>query len=295
LTNTDFYLQKWTSITVSHRITGEDRTKIPAAEREETPTQSKGDSMKDAAAFRDRLKQILKPIPRMRSAYHFAARQYQYVLSKVRTPEDIFTDIYRGNKFCGTDSVSGPGSDLFQTRVVRNELITVCHYFAVHVMLDIPCGDFHWMKHVDLEGIDYIGADIVMDLIQKISSQYEASNIHFRKLNLMHDKLPKVDLVFCRDCLVHLSFKDAFTALHNMCDSGSTYLLTTTFTSRAHNRDIATGQWRTLNLEVPPFSFPPPLKTVNEECSEGDGAFRDKSLALWRVEDIGESLTKHST
>jgi len=86
------------------------------------------------------------------------------------------------------------------------------------------------MKHVDLDGIDYTGADIVADLILG-NGQYEASKVHFCILNLIDDKLPKIDLVFCRDCLVHLSFRDTFRALHNICDSGSIYLLTTTFTS----------------------------------------------------------------
>lgn len=233
------------------------------------------------------LKRVVKQIPGVLFAYHFASCQ----LLKMRSPEGIFADIYRGNKWGGTSSVSGPGSDLFQTGVVRNELPAVCRYFAVRAMLDIPCGDFHWMKDVDLKGVDYTGADIVADLIQA-NSRYEASNVHFRRLNLINDKLPKMDLVFCRDCLVHLSFRDAFVALHNICDSGSTYLLTTTFTTRLHNRDIATGQWRTLNLEVSPFQFPPPLKTINEECHEGDGAFSDKSLGLWRIADIEECLTR---
>jgi hypothetical protein len=227
------------------------------------------------------LKQIVKQIPGVLSAYHFA----ESLKLKGRTAEDVFTDIRRRNKWHGTDSVSGTGSDLFQTRVVRSELPAVCRYFAVHSMLDIPCGDFHWMKHVDLEGVNYTGADIVTELIL-VNGQYEASNVHFCKLNLIDDKLPKVDLVLCRDCLVHLSFRDTFIALHNICNSDSTYFLTTTFTSLSHNRDIATGQWRRLNLEIPPFSFPPPLKTINEECTHGDSAFSDKSLGLWRVEDV---------
>ena len=28
-------------------------------------------------------------------------------------------------------------------------------------MLDVPCGDFRWMAHVDLSGIIYIGGDII--------------------------------------------------------------------------------------------------------------------------------------
>jgi hypothetical protein len=52
------------------------------------------------------------------------------------------------------------------------------------------------------------------------------------------------------------------------------------------NEDITTGDWRLLNLEKPPFNFPKPLQLLNEQCSEGGGQFCDKSLGLWRVQDI---------
>jgi hypothetical protein len=181
---------------------------------------------------------------------------------------------------------------LARTAAIRNQLPGVFRDFDIHTMLDIPCGDFNWMKSVDFESVDYTGADIVADLIQQ-NKQYETSNIHFRKLNLIDEKLPKVDLVFCRDCLVHLPNKDVFSSLQNICDSGSTYLLTTTFTSRRHNPDIVAGNWRPLNLEAPPFSFPKPLGTINEGCDEGGGQWKDKSLGLWRAADVAECLNKH--
>ena len=35
-----------------------------------------------------------------------------------------------------------------------------------------------------------------------------------------------------------------------------------------------------------PFNFPPPLRLVNENCTEGDGAYGDKCLGLWRLADL---------
>lgn len=236
-------------------------------------------------SLKQRLKRVLKLVPGLQPVSRFARRRYQALSLERKTAEEIFTEIHHENKWGGKDSASGTGSDLTQTQVIRNELPAIWQNFAIHTMLDIPCGDFHWMKHVELAGIDYIGGDIVADLTSR-NQQYETSNIHFRQLNLLQDKLPKVDLVFCRDCLVHLSFKDAFVALHNICDSGSKYLLTTTFTQHQVNRDIATGQWRMLNLESAPFSLLPPLKIINEGCTEHEIEYRDKSLGLWRVEDI---------
>ena len=234
------------------------------------------------------LKTIARRIPGLRTAYRFARCHYDSRF-RWKPVEDIFTEVCRANKWGGTESVSGRGSDLFQTRVVRRELPTVFRDFSIRTMLDIPCGDFHWMKDTDLGGVIYTGADIVADLIGK-NGQHERSNVRFRKLNLIEDKLPRVDLVFCRDCLVHLSNKELFLSLHNICESGSAYLLTTTFTSCEQNRNIATGDWRPLNFEIAPFSFPQPLMVINEECTEGSGAYSDKSLGLWRVEDIRKCL-----
>ena len=71
--------------------------------------------------------------------------------------------------------------------------------------------------------------------------------------------------------------------LRHSRDRGVDYLLTTTFPSCDQNEDIVTGDWRLLNLQRPPFNFPPPLRLMNERCTESRGAFGDKSLGLWLV------------
>jgi len=214
---------------------------------------------------------------------------------KSKSTEDVFTEIYRSNAWGGKDSVSGTGSDVHQTRIITSGLQSLLIDLNISTTLDIPCGDFHWMKSVDLNGIDYTGADIVKELIQKNREEYARDGVRFQHLNLIKDKLPKVDLVFCRDCLGHFSFADIFLALDNVCNSQSKYFLTTTFTDRKENHDIVTGQWRVLNLELVPFVLHKPFKIINEGCMEGDGAYKDKSLGLWRIADIRESLTRRST
>ncbi len=231
----------------------------------------------------NKLKEVAKTIPGARLVY-------QWLKRKVVPTEYIFSDIFSGNKWGGADSVSGTGSGVLQTQVIIKELPQLFGEFNIRSMLDIPCGDFHWMRHVNLDGVNYLGADIVKRLIDHNKQKYEKNNIAFRKLNLIKDALPKVDLIFCRDCLVHLSFNDIFLALQNISDSGSTFLLTTTFPARPHNRDIVRGDWTTLNLQAAPFALPAPLKLINEECTEVDGAYKDKSLALWRISDIAEHI-----
>lgn len=198
----------------------------------------------------------------------------------------LFTRIYRNNEWGGKDSVSGTGSALMQTQVLIRRLPEIFHQLDVHNVLDIPCGDFFWMKQVDLKGIEYLGADIVDQLIHRNSMQHETSNVRFQQLDLLRSRLPEVDLVICRDCLVHFSNRDVARSLANISRSGSKYLLTTTFSSRAENVDIATGGWRPLNLEKPPFSLPPAISILNEGCTEGGGNYVDKSLGLWSIREI---------
>jgi hypothetical protein len=46
------------------------------------------------------------------------------------------------------------------------------------------------------------------------------------------------------------------------------------------------GDWRPLNFQRPPFTFPAPLEFINEACTEWNGDYADKSLALWQIADL---------
>ena len=199
---------------------------------------------------------------------------------------DVFTQIYRTNKWGSNESRSGKGSGLGQTQKVRDALPGLLQAFQIRSMLDLPCGDFHWMKEVDLRGVDYIGADIVPELIAETSARHAAPGRRFVTLNLTSDDLPKADLLLCRDCWVHLNTPDIAAAIANIRRSGITYLLATTFTHHPVNRDKVRGKFRMLNLQVAPFHFPSALRVITEDNLESSHADAGKSLALWRVEDV---------
>jgi len=208
-----------------------------------------------------------------------------YSSLRFQAPEKIFADIYRKNGWGDPHSRSGPGSTFSRTEIIRRTLPMLVEELECRSVLDIPCGDFCWMSQVDLS-IELIGADIVADLIKRNQQEYGRSNRQFVKLNLITDPLPKVDLVLCRDALVHFSFRHIFQSLDNLKSSGSTYLLTTTFTDKKRNIDIPTGGWHPLNLQRPPFNFPAPIKIVNENCTVENGRFLDKCLGLWKMTDL---------
>lgn len=235
-------------------------------------------------------KRALRKIPGVASTYRLAKRIAGKLLGKKRDPQSVFTEIFEKDKWQGHASISGRGSDDDQTMVLVEGLGEVFRQLGIRSMLDAPCGDFHWMQRVDRNTIDYTGGDIVAELIAQCQAKYGREGVKFRQLNLITDQLPKVDLVFCRDCIVHLSFADGLGAMRNICASGSTYLLSTSYPHRSSNDDILTGDWRTLNLQMKPFAFPKPIMTIDERCTEADGEYADKCLCLWRIEDIARAL-----
>lgn len=235
----------------------------------------------------------IKSIAKKAGVFWFYQQIHSFYIKqtlKNKNAETIFTEIYRNNKWGSNQSASGTGSVLNQTKTVANKLPLLFNDIGIKTILDIPCGDFNWMKDVNLEGMNYFGADIVDELIEKNRKTYQQENITFLQLDLLSDELPKVDIIFCRDCLVHFSFADIRKALQNISRSNSTYLLATTFTAREKNLDIMTGEWRPINLTQNPFFLTTPMKLINEECTEGNGIYIDKSLGLWKIDEIRKSL-----
>lgn len=213
------------------------------------------------------------------------AKRHSRFLGKA--PTETFKQIYESNHWRSNESISGTGSDELQTQTVVIALNSLLKNLNVSSILDLPCGDFNWMKKVDLSEITYKGADIVEEIVLKNQTQYAKDNeIQFIQLNLIDDPLPKSDIIINRDCLVHLSYEDIYYSIKNIKTSGCKYLLTTTFINHHFNEDITTGDWRTLNLQKKPFNFPAPLLVINENCTEQNGIYSDKSLGLWLIDDL---------
>jgi len=195
----------------------------------------------------------------------------------------VFSDIYDNNTWSSLESKSGPGSELDSTIVIRQELPYLIEKLKVISLLDIPCGDFNWMSHVDLLNTKYIGADIVPQLIDTNRKKFKGYN--FQVLDITTDKLPSVDMIFTRDILGHFKYENIHKAINNIISSKSKYLLTTSFTKYSYNIDIQDGGWRPINLMIEPFNMKP-IYLINEDCAEGNGQYDDKCLLLFQVDKL---------
>lgn len=199
--------------------------------------------------------------------------------------EKIFTLIYETNYWESRETVSGPGSEIHITEKMRRQLSELLKKFEIRSIADAPCGDFNWMKHVDLGSCSYIGIDIVQDLIETNNNLYGSATRRFIHHNLIEEVIERVDLILCRDMLAHLTYEQIFRVIQNFKKSGSTYLLATTGITTTQNHDIQkAGGWRKLNLELPPFNFPKPLALIEEDVPFAGE--HGKHLGLWLLEDL---------
>ena len=204
--------------------------------------------------------------------------RFPEVLRRLFSPslERVFSRIHRHNLWGAKETVSGEGSTLARTAALRAQLPRLLKEIGAKSLLDAPCGDFNWMRQVDLRGIDYTGVDIVSGIIQRNQELYGSPYITFAVVDITRGPLPRADVILCRDALDHLSLRRVRRAIANFKSSGSRYLLATTHPS-VQNTDIRNGQWRPLDLTKPPFSFSQPLRTIVENQSRG------KHLGLWRL------------
>jgi hypothetical protein len=205
---------------------------------------------------------------------------------------EIFHNKFKTNAWASKESVSGTGSELDITKDLRVGLQNLLKKYNIKTMLDAPCGDFNWMKEMDLSNINYIGADIVHEIIEKNKSLY---NFDFKVINIITDKIPDVDLLLVRDCLVHLSNDNILKFIENVKNSNVKYLLTTSFTDKnlGHewrksvlNTNMPDGGWRPINLEIEPYKLTNPIDIIIENCTEHYPNYSDKSLLLYEVKSL---------
>ena len=83
------------------------------------------------------------------------------------------------------------------------------------------------MQHVALD-VDYTGVDVVPELVMENQKQHGTARRRFVVLDATRDPLPALDLIICRDLLIHLSTADCW-ALGNFAGTGSRLLLTSHF------------------------------------------------------------------
>ena len=222
-------------------------------------------------------------------------RESSYSILQQSNLEGVFSTIYQTKYWADDESVSGGGSNSYSLQNLNVSLPPLFSKFGIKTILDAPCGDFSALKKTIIEcELEYIGIDIVATLIADLKKEFDDSvNLSFMVGDITTMQLPSADIMICRDALFHLSFSDINLVLRNFLASGIPYLLTTTHRIKGNsgNRDIKSGDFRTLDLFKPPFNFEvSKLAIIEENRLIGNPA---RQLHLWKRSEIINFLKFH--
>ena len=148
----------------------------------------------------------------------------------------------------------------FIKKILNLIKIKIIKKYNIKKIFDAPCGDFKWMKKIMNENkhLEYIGADIVDELIINLNKNNKEKNFKFYVCDITKDKFPSSDLFICRDCFIHFSNEDIMKTLRNFIFSDIKYILVTDSNVEYNfkNYDIQTGEYRKIDLKKPPFCLP---------------------------------------
>jgi Methyltransferase domain len=157
---------------------------------------------------------------------------------------EAFTQTYRNKLWGGIEGnkfFSGRGSlDKFATPYVE-WLTKFISERNIRTVVDLGCGDFRIGQRIcSAISVNYVGVDIVPDLITHNQSQFESTSVSFKCANIIEDEPPDGELCLIRQVLQHLSNSQISSVLTN-CNKFS-YLLVT--------EDIHIGRKMRPNLDM---------------------------------------------
>ena len=169
------------------------------------------------------------------------------------------------------------GVDEFEkdTEIIKGKITEIIKELNIKSVLDAGCYTRPWIKEVDLAGASYKAIDVSPLVVKDCNANFP--DIDCKVANVIKDKLPKVDLIICRDVLVHLSNENILKAIPNLLKSCK-YILMTTF-DNTENVDIENGNWRPLDLTKEPFNMPKPEMIIFERKWQD----KNKYCNLWKI------------
>lgn len=170
--------------------------------------------------------------------------------------EEYFSRIYEKEEWGG----SGPGSGSYFTIEYRAFLQRFMALNRVRSIVDIGCGDWQFSRFLDLDGVSYIGFDVVQVIVDRNRARYSAGNIRFELMPDDVDVLPGADLLIVKDVMQHLPNHIIELYLKRLVPRYKWALITNSYQKEKNpvNADIEIGSFRCIDLQGPPFSVGAP-------------------------------------
>ena len=166
-----------------------------------------------------------------------------------------FSKVYAENVW-QREGTSGPGSSAQYTGEYRSFLHRLLQSKQIKRLLDVGCGLWEYMQHVNLTGVEYLGIDPVPFVIKRNKILRLPPNIQFQCGTI--DDVPDLasfDMAIVKDVLQHLPNQLIIEMLEKLKVIPT--LVVTNDLLNGPNVNCALGGFRKINLEGPPFLVVP--------------------------------------
>ncbi len=177
--------------------------------------------------------------------------------------KERFERIYR-EKLWGVnednEGFSGAGSNLENAFPYYQYLTNFIRDHNIKSVIDLGCGDWTFSKHIDWTGINYIGYDVVKEVIDRNIQKYASDTVHFVNANFLNVDLPAADLIICKHVLQHIPNKDVFIFIKLLPNYKHCLILDAMPTGHENIEHPITTEFpfwddRGIDLTLPPFNI----------------------------------------
>lgn len=194
--------------------------------------------------------------------------------------EAAFGRIAEGNLWGSDESLSGPGSTVEACRTILTRLPEWLWRHGICSIADLGCGDFHWMKELDLDAVRYDGYDVVREIVLWNRLMHEGPRVRFHRADFLDHPTPEADLVLVKDVFIHLPAEKVKRCLGNIKRGRSKWLAATTHEGAVRVNEPEVGGFAPIDLERQEFGLGSPVERIEVPHSPRNPP---KFLALWKL------------
>ncbi|MDB4883295.1 MAG: hypothetical protein JWL95_2061 [Gemmatimonadetes bacterium] len=241
------------------------------------------------------MKTLVKKLipPALLRSYSRFRRIGEQRANSTKSAEEVFTEIYRRNKWGGAPGEFDSGSGTSNTKIVSAYVAMLTERaaserFFGRTFVDLGCGDFRVGAQLLPLCSRYVGVDVVEPLIVRNRETYGGMSTRFMHLNIAEQELPDGDVCFVRQVLQHQSNQEIASVLGKLGKYSWVFITEHYPTDnpsivpnldKAHGGDVRVYDNSGVYLTQPPFNLPADrLEQVLEVPGDGLGRGSDPGV-----------------